>query len=210
VKYGCDSKDYNEATGILVIDAGLAVNVGITSALFRFSDVSSQTSGYLVVNASKNPALVGVGIDRVAARAVSTSAQSIANTTFVPLVWDAVKTFDTHNALNAATGVFTAPVSGYYQVSGMASIEAIPANTGSDALISIFKNGVGIRWGQRVTTPAIVGFSPFAYSSVSDVVYLAKGDTCSLSFYQGTGAARSLTNQPERNTFSIAKISGIN
>jgi hypothetical protein len=53
-------KDYNEVTGILVIDCGVVDNTVTSAHNFNFSDVSSQASGYLVINASKNPALTGV------------------------------------------------------------------------------------------------------------------------------------------------------
>ena len=53
-------KDYNESTGILIIDTGVCALPTNTVNTFSFSDVSSQTSGYLVINASKSPVLVGV------------------------------------------------------------------------------------------------------------------------------------------------------
>jgi hypothetical protein len=60
VTTGVEIKDYNEVTGILLVDAGYKANSSITSPTFLFSDVSGQTSGYLVINASKSPALTGV------------------------------------------------------------------------------------------------------------------------------------------------------
>jgi len=57
---GARLKEYNEITGILVVDAGF-VNPFVTSgAIFSFSDTSEATSGYLVINAAKTPALTGV------------------------------------------------------------------------------------------------------------------------------------------------------
>lgn len=51
---------YNEVTGILVLDGGVCQDTTVTTNGYSFSDVSSQSSGYLVINASKSPALVGV------------------------------------------------------------------------------------------------------------------------------------------------------
>lgn len=56
---GVRYKDYNEQTGILLIDAATQ-GTSNTSASFTFSDITSQSSGYLVINASKSPALTGV------------------------------------------------------------------------------------------------------------------------------------------------------
>jgi hypothetical protein len=54
---------YNELTGILTVDAGYDPN-GVSTAAggpgFLFSDASKQNDGYLVINASKSPALTGV------------------------------------------------------------------------------------------------------------------------------------------------------
>jgi hypothetical protein len=58
---------YNELTGILVVDAATDPNGSSTSAGnpgFVFSDVSKQNDGYLVINASKSPALAGMVVER--------------------------------------------------------------------------------------------------------------------------------------------------
>lgn len=57
--YGARVKSYNEFTGILTVDAGWN-HSSVTSARFIYSDLSNSTNGYLVINASKSPALVGV------------------------------------------------------------------------------------------------------------------------------------------------------
>lgn len=57
--YGCKLIDYNPTTGILTIDAGVR-GASNTSANFLFEDLSTQSSGYVVINASKSPAFVGV------------------------------------------------------------------------------------------------------------------------------------------------------
>lgn len=46
-------KEYEGSTGILVMDSGVAISTGVTSASFRFNDITTQTSGYLVINAQK-------------------------------------------------------------------------------------------------------------------------------------------------------------
>jgi len=59
VEYGAIVNSYNELTGVLIVDAGWSWGSS-TVHNFVFSDVSTQTSGYLVINASKSPALTGV------------------------------------------------------------------------------------------------------------------------------------------------------
>jgi hypothetical protein len=58
--YGAHIKAYNEETGILYIDTGLQINTAVGFNTFGFSDATNQNFGYLVVNASKSPALTGV------------------------------------------------------------------------------------------------------------------------------------------------------
>jgi hypothetical protein len=57
--FGARTKEYNESTGILQIDLGTHAAT-ITSTTMLCSDQTTTTSGYLVINAGKNPALVGV------------------------------------------------------------------------------------------------------------------------------------------------------
>jgi hypothetical protein len=51
---------YDETSGILTVDSGLNTNAGGTAWNYYFSDATTQANGYIVVNASKSPALVGV------------------------------------------------------------------------------------------------------------------------------------------------------
>jgi hypothetical protein len=58
--YGATFNDYNESTGILIVDANYIPNSANTDRKFLFSDISEQASGYVVVHASKVPSLGGV------------------------------------------------------------------------------------------------------------------------------------------------------
>jgi len=57
---GLSFKEYNESTGILIIDAGFTYQSYYNVGTFHYGDLTSQSDGYLVINASKSPALVGV------------------------------------------------------------------------------------------------------------------------------------------------------
>lgn len=63
--FGAQIKDYNEVTGILTIDAGVT-SPSVTVKEFLFSDTTSQTSGYLTINASKSSSLTAVPTPLVA------------------------------------------------------------------------------------------------------------------------------------------------
>jgi hypothetical protein len=195
---GARIKDYNEVTGVLIVDAGVQIVTVTSGATFTFSDLSSQTSGYLVINGAKNPALMGMNLNRVAARGVSTSGQSIPNNAITLVTWDASKTFDTNGALNTGSGVFTAPETGYYNVSAKTSyVSGLTA--GNTIIVYIFKNGA------QYSREFVISQGALAMPIIADLLFLAKGDTVDIRAYQNSGSARSLDTND--NTFSIVKTS---
>lgn len=108
VLYGATINSYNESTGILYIDAGYCNVATTTFRQFEFEDaslgVTNQNNGYLVINASKSPSLVGVPLLQPRIALVSNvltsnaATQSIAGST-----WTAVNM----NTLSDPSGVVT-------------------------------------------------------------------------------------------------------
>lgn len=198
---GAAFKEYNESTGILLLDAGWKINNANTGHAFIYSDLTTQTSGYLVINASKNPALTGLNISAVAARGISTSGQSLPTGVATVITLDSVKTFDTHSSLNAATGVFTAPEYGYYQVSGSTMCNATLASNVA-WIVYLYKNGtLYSSTDYRIAATTIVG------RSISDLVLLNKGDTLDMRVLQNSGGAVVLNSSAGLNWLSVTKTS---
>jgi hypothetical protein len=203
---GITLKDYDESTGILLIDAGLNVATSATVSRFRFSDTSTQTSGYLVINASKNPALTGLGLGTVAARGVNTAGTSIPNTGDNTVIWDTAKTYDTHGALNSATGIFTCPESGYYSVSCQLEFADSAYAITNQCSITVYKNGSVYAIGSILEAPAAVTVV-MAPSVVTDV-FLAKNDTIYIATLNArTAGATALRTINGGCYFSIHKTS---
>jgi len=191
---------YNEVTGVLIVDAGAVANTTYTDSRFYFDDISTQTSGYLVINASKNPALTGMNIERVSARGVQSSGQSIPASTPTTITYDSAKSFDTNASLNNATGVFTAPEAGYYQVNGNILYASTSWTTGLVVDVSFVKNGVVVS-----TRRSIVAGTTNVGGGNSDIIYLKKNDILSMSTFHNNSGAVALISNNIWNQFSITK-----
>jgi len=199
-QYGLYFKDYNEVTGVLLLDAGFLRYATATTNQFWFSDTTVQASGYLVINASKNVSLTGMNIERVAARGINT-AGTVMNATGVTMPVTVV--FDTHGALNT-NGTFTAPETGYYQISASMYYSNATYAVGQAVYIQGFKNGVlystsmVFRVGAATTT--FMGAGPY-----SDLVFLGRGETFQVRGVNERGAT-ALDTGTTVNFFSIAKV----
>jgi len=195
---------YNEITGILLLDAGATFYATTTSKSFAFADLTSQTSGYLVINASKNPALTGLGLGTVAARAVQSSGQSIAASSNVTLTWDAIKTFDTNGALNTSTGIYTVAENGYYEILGQIAYASTSWGANLSALLYIYINGSVYATGGDQTSGGAV--STVLRRSIATNAFLKKGDQITLvAFHNST--VKTLATAQDSNYFSITKVS---
>lgn len=64
--YGTFIREYNESTGILLVDLGFNDSASYTVRPLYFSDYSTQTNGYLTINASKALPLLAVPVPQVA------------------------------------------------------------------------------------------------------------------------------------------------
>ena len=108
---------------------------------------------------------------------------------------------DTHAAYSASTGLYTVPVSGYYDIASGIRINGT-FTTGSDYMeIYIFKNGANLT---STILPAISIGSAYPKIAVN-AVKLQAGDTIGI-YIASYGS--SLSYDPSSNWFSIAMRSG--
>jgi hypothetical protein len=210
---GVFTKAYDEKTGILYLDAGYSSNSACTAhyigSFNQSGGLNYLSSAYFVINASKNPALAGLGLNRIAASAINTAGTSIPNTATPTVVtYDSTKIFDTHGALNTTTGIFTVPETGYYQVNAVFLFSSLAWTVNNYAMCAVYKNGVAQNNGRYNEVP--VTATRFIDCSVNQVVYATKGDTIDLRIQQNrTGGASTLnTAAPTSwNQMSIVKVS---
>lgn len=119
----------------------------------------------------------------VAARFIKSSTSSAISGSFTTEVWQSL-TYDTHGAASTGTGLFTAPVSGYYQSTGHLNVDSGSGESGF--AIQYVKNGVGgevlVRAGKSASTAG------FNYAGVfNTTIFLNAGDTFGIQRAQAAG-----------------------
>lgn len=199
---GFSIKTYDETTGILYMDAGYnRISTSTNNYFVEAAALANQTSAYITISASKNPALTGLNITTIAARGVATSGQAIANATTTAVNLDASKTFDTNGALTPTGCVFTAPEAGYYQINGVVKFSSVSWTAGNTIVIFFFKQGSQY---SRADMNVQASHTGFLSASHNDIVFLSQGQTLDMRIFQNRGSS---TNLDTSDTyFSIAKI----
>ncbi len=205
---GVKFKDYDEKTGIVFLDVGYNQSSIInTNRLLRSDTLASTTTPYFVINASKNPALTGMNLNRVAATYQTDSGQSIPQATVTQLVFED-RVLDSSGAMNTGTGVYTIPENGVYSIQMKFSFGGSTNWTIGEVAIGYIRvNGVEksySRWNCVATTGATT------FIEVPVVIYqarLAKGDAITLHAYQDSGAALSVIASAKINQFIVTKVS---
>jgi hypothetical protein len=117
--------------------------------------------------------------------------------TLVPF---ANKTYDSHNAYNTTTGLYTVPVSGKYLVSCSVS-SPVNISSGQQISISVLKNGVN--YGRLGNSPGNGGVGNKGPSG-ADVLDCLAGDTISITVY--TDVSTSLDTTATFNRLSITRV----
>ncbi|MBR8007125.1 hypothetical protein [Burkholderia vietnamiensis] len=170
-------------------------NTQIATTAFANAAVTGggNPGSFTTLNASGNDALLYT----------NTSGQSIANNTLATVTnW--TKTSDRVNAnFNASTGVFTAPATGWYQISGQLTFSGAAGVVNAQYSAAIVANSVAVTEGtvfQQSTSTTLVSV-PF-----SAVVSLTSGQTLQVQAYQNTGSARTLSTTAALTYVSINRL----
>jgi len=121
----------------------------------------------------------------------SGSTQALTQTTFTTIIFGD-KYFDTSNNYDATTGIFTAPIAGFYQFNARTSVGPV----GGLYVTSIFHNGTsGTEYrGDETTAPAatdVVG------STASALIQLATGDTVQVTGFTSVSGIGTDSGAPQ-------------
>jgi hypothetical protein len=183
------------ATTIIQLNAGDYVDLRVyQSSGASLALLNSSIANWIAIEKT-NPAATISSTEVVAASYKTDAAQSL---TTAAIIKFEDKDFDTHNAYNTSTGVFTVPVSGFYDVSF--STFTIDTTTAQDFEFAIRKNSVVVaRFHSGV-------YLTNRYSANgSYVVQAVAGETIDI-YNTSNFAAGTLYNNASDNVFSIRRI----
>lgn len=133
-------------------------------------------------------------------RSAAAGAQPLPDSTFTAVIFDTVVFANV--AFNTATGAFTAPMAGYYQLNFNLTIALINAYAAAATLnAAFFVNGVRVVNGQALTIPV---FNVPAFGMAATTLeFLNLGDVVTVQGFQNSAVAQEfLANGPFNNNFS--------
>ena len=202
---GMRVRDYNEVTGILILDAGQQPVTVTSGATFNFSDTTSQTSGYLVINASKNPALVGMNLNRAAGAVTQTSGQTFTSGTTTKVVWNSSPEFAEGITFDSSNNRFRVLSAGVYDVGALVLSAAVTWSQSNQMQLLLYKNGALVKYLDQdaadtstITRNMTVGGSCLVKAAANDYFEL-------YLYYERPAGTMSLSTGAGANYFNIAK-----
>jgi|GEM_PF-5412603 len=168
---------------------------------------ANVTVAYYICYDAGTTAAADSGDGRVIAARISASGTSLTfNTSLPTLVFPTVEA-DTHNAYNSSTGVYTAPVSGYYQIDAQSFLIGSNFTANCSLSVNVYRNGtnVGIASQLRMSNSSTIPiFNP--QFSGSTKLFFNAGDQITFRGYSDVSAT-STNGVATGNNISISRLS---
>lgn len=200
----------NDDYTILMNGGNNYVNIGVTTAKLSAATGTAFAASGDVISFSAGPIpIAGLSSsvqtsDQTSTRVVALNASTATGT--LAAAFNIVKFTtvdrDTHAAYSAATGLYTAVVSGFYDISSTIEISGTGAAGASEGL-RIKKNAAAI----AANLSLVATSNGAAVYSASGGTFLNVGDTVSIESFSGRTAPTFTVNLSAAN-FSVSRISG--
>lgn len=176
------------------------VNNGTT---YSWPSAAPTVNGQKLTGTTAGP-LTWSGVVNVQAN--NSTGQSIPDGGGATIVTSWSEVIDSESAFAAATGVFTAPVTGFYQVCCELEFSNIAAAAGSEFSVQLYVNGALVA--QAVETCQVAAANVRRQPKLSIGVPVTAGQTLDIRASQTSGSgANSLTFTTQRNLLSISLVS---
>ena len=173
----------------------------VDSSAFAASDYISYQLRVPILGWGSNVQVGGYDGRTVACR--YTSATTALSAVLATLVFPTVD-FDTHGAFDSTTGIFTAPVAGYYQTSCTIATNSVAWTLGNLISLNVTQNGTGTT--VYSTQKRLGTYSASENFTASTVLYLEAGET--LRWRSNTTPSVSLSGNANTNTVEFALVPG--
>ena len=114
------------------------------------------------------------------------------------------KTLDTHGSFNAATGVFTCPITGWYEVGASLAWATVAWGVTKTTYIAAYRNdAVKVVLDHHVTEG---GVTKRLMIGGSTTMYLEKDDTLDIRIFHDRGSDTDMYNSAPFNNLSIHRV----
>lgn len=164
--------------------------------------VTAPTQNIFSLSRVSGPAVI-TATESVNANYTTANTQSISNTaTTVIGTW--TKVYDSHNAFNASSGVYTVPVSGKYHVSATLASASTAWTVGSAKYVILELTGTQSYLGPIV--PIWASITTYLSPSLNVTMNFNAGDTISVSLNNQTGSSFVLGGSGLDNWITIERV----
>lgn len=176
----------------------LALNILVGGGTVNLD--TSNAINWIEINKVQGPSTIGAA-ESVNATYTTSAAQTFTSSTFTTMVWG-TKLFDSHNAMNTSSGLYTVPLSGKYRVHARATWNSAGAVSQRQMFLvqsgsaSVQFNGV---WGYNVAGQG-------SFAEIDAMFNCLAGDTLIVQGYQASGGNLNLDGNGGDNFVNIQRI----
>jgi hypothetical protein len=142
--------------------------------------------------------------ETVSVRASRGTTQSITNGSSETTVIFTTEDQDTHGAYDNTTGIFTAPMSGTYQISGSFLFDTASWTSGNLNRIYVFKGSVN-QAQTAINCPSTASYYP-GTNTITTKIRLLSGETLTIRALHGESASRNIIASSVYNFMDIVRV----